>query len=144
MFVSTVQQSESALGPYTCLLFVGFPSHLGHTEHWVVFPVPYSGFSLVIYFMHSMCESHSPISSKFSTSPLTFIALFSTSVSMSTFLPPFPVSALVWATVTSSQGLLQWPLTSHSDSPLTLFCINLQATTKSIIKNAELNYHLRD
>jgi len=33
--------------------FFGFPSHSGTTEHWIEFPLLYSRFSLVIYFIHS-------------------------------------------------------------------------------------------
>ena len=40
---------------YTHFLFFRFSSHLSHTEHRVEFPVLYSRFSLVMYFMRVCC-----------------------------------------------------------------------------------------
>ena len=40
------------LSIYTYLLPFGFPSHLGHIEHWIEFPVLCSRFSLVVYFIY--------------------------------------------------------------------------------------------
>ena len=52
VLVSAVQHSES-MCLHVSPLF-GFLSHLGHHKHWVEFSVPYSRFSLVIYFRHSV------------------------------------------------------------------------------------------
>ena len=53
VLVSAVQQRESAI-PVHISPFLGFPSFSVSTEHWVEFPELYHGFSLVIYFIHSI------------------------------------------------------------------------------------------
>ena len=44
------------------LFFLKFFSHLGITEHWAEFPVPYSRSLLVIHFKYSSVYISSPIS----------------------------------------------------------------------------------
>ena len=62
-------------------LFFGFPSHLDPTKHWVEFPVLYSRFLLVIYFICGKCIY---VNSSLPVHPPHFWCpyLFSTSVSL--------------------------------------------------------------
>ena len=62
--------------------FLRFPSHLGYHEYWGAFPVLYSKFSLVIYFIHSSVYMSVSISQTIppSTPHLVTMSLFSTSV----------------------------------------------------------------
>ena len=54
MSISTLQQSESVIHVHTSIpSFMDFLPFSVTTEHWVEFPMPYSRFSLVIYFTHS-------------------------------------------------------------------------------------------
>ena len=64
VLVSAAQQSESNICIHLSHLF-GFPSHVGGIpcgEYWVEFPMVYSRFSLVIYFIHSSFYVSVPIS----------------------------------------------------------------------------------
>ena len=85
--VSTIQQYESAIHMYVCtyihtyiyLLLFGFPSHLSHCG---AFPVLYSSFLFVIYFIHSINKLYLsiPISQFISPPPLSSLVQFSSSV----------------------------------------------------------------
>ena len=85
--VSTIQQYESAIHMYVCtyihtyiyLLLFGFPSHLSHCGG---FPVLYSSFLFVIYFIHSINKLYLsiPISQFISPPPLSSLVQFSSSV----------------------------------------------------------------
>ena len=86
MLVSTVQQSESAIGlPTSPLLWISFPFR---SQHQVKFPILCSRFSLAIYFIHSINNVYMliPISQLTTQSPsfssLVSVGLFSTSVSL--------------------------------------------------------------
>ena len=68
LLCSTVSQ----LYIYIDLLFFGFPSHLVTTEHWVEFPVLFSRFSLVIYFIHSINSVYTSIPVSQFIPPTTF------------------------------------------------------------------------
>ena len=80
LLYSKVSQSYIYIYP----LFFSFPSHLVTTEHGVEFPVLYSRFSLVIYFIHSSIYMSVPISPfiPLPFPPLVTISLFSTSVTL--------------------------------------------------------------
>ena len=86
VLVSAVQQSESAICIHISPLF-WFPSHSVTTENWVEFPVLYSRFSLVIYFIHGINGLQIYVNPNFAIhltplSLLVSIHLFSVAVSL--------------------------------------------------------------
>ena len=80
-FCCTAKYSMNQPYIHIYFLFFGFPSHLDPTKHWVEFPVLYSRFLLVIYFICGKCiyvNSSLPVHPPHPWCPY----LFSTSVSL--------------------------------------------------------------